>query len=86
MSPLYDVNPNIDGTYLALNIDYNSNLLSYKTAINVSKYFNITKSKAEQIVLSISDIVRNNWKALADKNGISKSEIEYMKPAFCYKE
>lgn len=86
LSPLYDVNPNIDKDSLSLNISEDDNSLSINLAIDVSTHFGISKGEATQIARDILKIVHDNWRDLAEKNGISKSSIEYMKPAFsvCY--
>lgn len=34
----------------------------------------------------ILSVVRNNWRNVAEKNGLSKSAIEYMRPAFAVAE
>ena len=34
----------------------------------------------------ILSVVRDNWRSVAEKNGLSKSAIEYMRPAFAVAE
>jgi len=82
LSPLYDVNPDIYGEYLSLNVDsYNANI-SFDLAIESAKYYGLDKDEAVRLVALIKDIVRNNWQKLAKKYGIGRSEIDRMKAAF----
>ncbi len=81
LSPAYDINPNEMGTGLSLNISENDNSLDYDLAIEVAEYFRIEKDKAEKIISDIKGKV-SEWKTLADKYGISKSEQMVMKKAF----
>lgn len=82
LSPIYDINPNIDKDSLSLNIDSNDNSLSTELAISVSEYFDIEKDEAQNICNQIKNIIIENWEKVAIANGISKYEIEYMRPAF----
>ena len=82
LSPLYDVNPDIYGEYLSLNVDsYNADI-SFDLAIESAKYYGLDKDEAVRLVALIKDIVRNNWQNLAKKYGIGRSEIDRMKVAF----
>lgn len=86
LSKLYDVNPNLDKNSLSLNITENDNELSVDLAIDVCDHFGIERNDAINITKDILSIVSNNWQILAQKNGISKSSIEYMRPAFIERE
>lgn len=86
LSPLYDVNPNIDKDSLSLNITENDNALSVDLAIEVAEHFGIDKKDAENIANEILSAVRDNWRNVAEKNGLSKNAIEYMRPAFSVAE
>lgn len=82
LSPLYDVNPDIYGEYLSLNVDsYNADI-SFDLAIESAKYYGLDKDEAVRLVALIKDIVRNNWQKLAKKYSIGRSEIDRMKAAF----
>ena len=82
LSPLYDVNPDIYGEYLSLNVDsYNADI-SFDLAIESAKYYGLDKGEAVRLIALIKDIVRNNWQKLAKKYGIGRSEIDRMKAAF----
>lgn len=88
LSPLFDVNPNIYGDVLALNVDENNNLIDFNLALSVAKLYDLAKSQAIEEVKEIKNIVENNWRKLAKQYGLSRSEIENMSPAFnmSYKE
>lgn len=82
LSPLYDVNPNLYKEYSALNITYDDNYLSFDLALDASKYFEVEREMAIEIINNMVKIVSMNWRKIAEKNGLSKSAIEYMSPAF----
>ena len=81
LSPAYDINPNELGTGLSLNISDNDNSLEYDLALEVAKYFRLKKDKAEKIINDIKSKV-SEWKTVADKYGISKTEQRMMEKAF----
>ena len=86
LSPLYDVNPVPYGDELALNVDENYNDISLDLAISVAPKFGVSnmiaKKQAEQILKTVKD----NWEGLATNYGLSRRQIEEMRPAFslCY--
>lgn len=82
LSPLYDVNPDIYGEYLSLNVDADNSSIDFDLAIDASAYYGIDEKDATQLVDFMKNIIRSNWKIIAKKYGISRSEIERMKPAF----
>lgn len=82
LSPLYDVNPDLYGEYLSLNVNETESSIDIKLAIDSAKYYGLEKDKAANIAKGIETVVRDNWRELAKKNGISRSEIERMAPAF----
>lgn len=88
LSPLYDVNPNIYGDTLSLNVDSDSNMIDFNLALSVAKWFDIKEPQATQELKEIKNVVETNWKKLAQKYGLGRSEIESMAPAFdmAYKE
>ncbi len=81
LSPMYDVNPNPEGTGLSLNIDEYDNALDYDTAIAASGYYGLSKDKAAGIVREIRKAV-SLWESVASDMGIPRSEIEYMRSCF----
>lgn len=82
LSPLYDVNPDIYGEYLSLNVDADNSSIDFELAVQAAPYYGIGKKYAVQEVDKIKNTVRENWKELAKKYGISRGEIERMSPAF----
>ena len=82
LSALYDVNPNLEKDTLSLNITEDDNGLFVDLAIDVSKYFGMNQKEAVTIANDILVKVRDNWRKIAEKNGLSKRVIEYMSPAF----
>ena len=81
LSPAYDINPNEMGIGLNLNISDSDNSLDYDLALEVAEYFRLKKDKAKKIIEDIKSKV-SNWKIIADKYGIPKSEQLIMEKAF----
>ncbi len=81
LSPAYDINPNETGTGLKLNISDNDNALDLDLAMEVHEYFRLTREKAEQIINEVKKSVQN-WRTIAAKYGISKTEQELKGNAF----
>lgn len=82
LSPMYDVNPDIFGEYLSLNVDTDNSKIDLNLAIEASKYYGIMKKDAVILADEIIHTVDDNWRALAGKYGISRSETERMSLAF----
>jgi len=82
LSPMYDVNPNIYGDTLSLNVDSDSNLIDFNLALSVAKLYGLTEAQAASELKEIKNVVETNWRKLAGKFGLSRSETEEMAPAF----
>lgn len=82
LSPLYDVNPDIYGDNLSLNVNADDSRIDFDLAIESALYYGVTEVQATQIVDEIKQVVCNNWRNIAKKYGISRGEIERMEPAF----
>ena len=82
LSPLYDVNQNIYGDTLSLNVDSDNNLIDFNLALSVAKMYGLTDAQALEELKEIKNVVESNWRNLAQKYGLSRSEIEEMAPAF----
>ena len=82
LSPLYDVNPVPAGDELALCVNEDDPTISIELAIEAAPYFGITSREAEKMSADILLVVRENWRKLAEKYGISRNAVEYMRPAF----
>ena len=83
LSPAYDINPVETGTGLSLNISETSNALEVDLALKVAPYFRLSDEDAQGIVQKVKQSV-SQWKNLAERYGISKSEREIMSKAFRY--
>lgn len=86
LSPLYDVNPIPYGDELALLVNGEDNTISIELAIEASMRFGIDSSDATKMAEEILQIVKENWEKIAKKYGLTRSQIESMRPAFseCY--
>lgn len=86
LSPLYDVNPVPYGDELSLNVDEEDNSISIDLAVQTAARFGISESDAEAQVEEILKIVRDNWEKTAAGYGLTRRQIEEMRPAFsaCY--
>lgn len=82
LSPLYDVNTVPYGDELSLNVDEEDNRISIDLAVQTAVRFGISKSDAEDIL----KIIRDNWEKTAVGYGLTRRQIEEMRPAFsaCY--
>lgn len=86
LSPLYDVNPVPYGDTLSLNVDNYDNSISIDLAVSAADFYDINPEDTQNYAEEIMSIVRTNWESLAQKHGITREEIEEMRPAFsiCY--
>ncbi len=86
LSPLYDVNPVPYGDELSLLIDDEENRISIDLAIHTAPRYGIPESEAKKIADKMVALVKDNWEKLAGKYGLSRGQIENMRPAFseCY--
>lgn len=82
LSPAYDLNPTPFGHNLSLSIDGINYEASFELALDTCKYYKLSKQEGLQIINHIKNTVKDNWLILANKNGISKKDIEYIRPAF----
>jgi serine/threonine-protein kinase HipA len=81
LSPAYDINPVENGGGLKLNISLTDNALDLELARSVAKDFRVSKKDAETIIENVTASVKN-WRKIAEKTGISKSEQERIASAF----
>ncbi len=86
LSPMFDVNPNMDGTALSLNVDDNSGRLDLDLIVGVSEYFGIKEGNAKDIISRMQDTIKHSWKFKAKQYGISSSEISLMEKCFALTE
>jgi len=83
LSPAYDLNPSIDKDGLALNIDMDNNALDFELVKSVGEFFRLNESEMDNILNEVFNSVKQ-WKEIAHKIGISRSEQELMQAAFRY--
>lgn len=81
LSPAYDINPVETGTGLSLNISEKDNALHLDLAKEVAPYFRVSEKRANEIIEVVKKSV-DQWRGVAEKYGISKSEHEIMAKAF----
>lgn len=81
LSPAYDLNPSIDKDGLALNIDMDNNVLDFELAKSVGDFFRLNQSEMDNILNEVFNSIKQ-WKEIAHKIGISRSEQELMQAAF----
>lgn len=86
LSPLYDVNPVPYGDELSLNVDEDDNSIRIELAVQTAVRFGISESDAGAYAEDILKIVRDNWEKTAVRYGLTRRQIEEMRPAFsaCY--
>lgn len=82
LSPLYDVNPNVYGTSLSLNVSPDDNTINPELALEVSPFYGMKKSEAQDELKKIADTVHRSWRMLASDYQLTRAEIESMAPAF----
>jgi serine/threonine-protein kinase HipA len=81
LSPAFDLNPDPNGTGLALNISELDNALDLDLARQVAPYFRLEKPAAETIIAEVAEAV-SHWRAIATQYDISRAEQNRMQPAF----
>lgn len=82
LSPAYDMNPQTDKDELSLNVNDEDNALNIQLAIETSKFFQLETAEAGRIAERICLIVRESWEGTARRYGLSRGQIETMRPAF----
>ncbi|MGN1144410.1 MAG: hypothetical protein ACI4SU_07555, partial [Anaerovoracaceae bacterium] len=63
-------------------VDEEDNRIDIDLAIQTAMRFGINESDAKYYAKSILEIVRENWMSLASGYGLTRRQIEEMKPAF----
>jgi serine/threonine-protein kinase HipA len=81
LSPVFDINPNEDGSGLSLNISLDDNSLDLDLALEVADYFRLTNNNALKKIEIIKKSIQN-WRRVANKYQLSKSEQELMAKVF----
>lgn len=81
LSPAYDINPVETGSGLSLNISETDNAQELDLAIEVAPYFRVSEKRASEIIEKVKSSV-DQWNAVAEKQGISRTERDGMSRAF----
>lgn len=82
LSPGYDINPSIYGHELSLAVNEFDADIDFDLALETAEYYDISMAEGKQYISETKEIVNKNWRVIAAKYGISRSEIEFMEPAF----
>ena len=81
LSPAFDINPNEDGAGLSLNVSLDDNSLDLDLTLEVADYFRLTNEDALKIMENIKKYIRN-WRSVANKYQLPKSEQDLMAKVF----
>lgn len=81
LSPAYDINPDESGTGLSLNISDSDNALDLDLALSVCAFFRLDIDRAKEIISEVTSAVKD-WRTVAKKYGISKTQQELKSRAF----
>jgi len=81
LSPVFDINPNEDGTGLSLNISLDDNSLNPDIPLDVSGFFRLNREEGLKIIGKVRRSV-SNWRKVAGKYRLPKSEQELMAGVF----
>lgn len=82
LSPAYDLNPVPGKDALSLNITDSDSRRNIRNAVAVSELFRISENEASERIRVMQETVRDHWRILARRYGISGHEIDRMAPAF----
>ena len=82
LSPMYDVNPNIYGDTLSLNVNMEDNSARFDLALETAEYYGVDIHAAKNAVEYTKKTIRETWRKLATSYGLSKTAINRMEPAF----
>lgn len=82
LSPVYDVNPNIYGGGLSLNISKEDNSLDFALALDTAEFYGISSADAKETISNTQEIVEKNWQGIAESYGLGREAVRRMAPAF----
>ena len=82
LSPMFDVNPNPDAAFAALDLTPGVQGGTRDELIESAEYFHVDRLNAEKRYAEILNVV-SGWRALAQKLNIRRSEIDRMSSCFC---
>ena len=82
LSPLYDVNPVPYGDELSLNVNETENRIDIRLAVETAPRFGVPTAEAEKMAETMAQLVHGTWRSIAAGYGLSRSQVERMRPAF----
>ena len=82
MTPAYDLNPAPDQNRLSLLVNLDTDECSIEAAMEGAEYFGLSREAAEESVYFIRNTVKENWRPLAGRFGISRQEQARFSYAF----
>ena len=82
LSPMFDVNPNPNAAFAALDLMPGVQGGTRDELIESAEYFHIDRQNAETRYAEILNVI-SGWRALAQKLNIRRSEIDRMSSCFC---
>ena len=81
LAPAFDINPNIDKAHHVCLIDEASDEPSFEALLDTHPYYGLKVNQAKEVIDRIRKAV-GNWRALAEKQGLSRQDCEEMAAAF----
>lgn len=81
LSPAYDINPSIDKSGLAININTEENALDIGLAKSVGDYFRLSSTDMDKIIDEVYQSTKN-WRDISSQIGIPRKEQDLMQNAF----
>ena len=85
LSPMFDVNPNPDAAFAALDLTPGVQGASRDELVESAEYFHVDRNAAEKRYAELLSAV-SGWRALAQKLNIRRSEVDRMSQCFCKAE
>ena len=76
------MNPVPYGNELSLNVDETDNSIDIELAVSVAPHFGISGSQEKKEAMEIVETVKDKWEKKATEYGLSRSQLEEMRPAF----
>ena len=81
LAPAFDLNPDINKVDHVLNIDANDNTPSIANALSTAPYYGLSNQEAQLIAQEVLMVVAD-WRQWAQKQGLSRGDIELTASAF----
>jgi serine/threonine-protein kinase HipA len=85
LSPMFDVNPNPDAAFAALDLTPGVQGASRDELVESAEYFHVDRNAAEKRYAELFSAI-SGWRALSQKLNIRRSEVDRMSQCFCIEE